>query len=319
MGAEKLSSRAIQGMFFERLAQNTGAAWLDAVSILVNSDQDSEEYPWLGMTPQMREWVGGRNAKGFKENGITIVNKHYEATIEFLIKELRRDKTGQVRARINELADRAQSHWAKLLSTLIVNGESTVCYDGEYFFDTDHSEGSSGTQSNDLSVDISALATSVHGTTTNPSAGEMSISIQLAVQAILGFKDDQGEPFNESASDFLVMGPPSLQGPILAAINNQFLASGELNTIITSAGDLFRIRPVINPRLSSWTEQFAVFRADGATKPFIRQEETPVVLKVKDENSEFAFDNDMVQYGIDTWRNVDYGMWQHACLVTMID
>ena len=49
-------------------------------------------------------------------------------------------------------ADRTVSHWASLLSTLIVNGESATCYDEQYFFDTDHSEGESGTQSNVISA-----------------------------------------------------------------------------------------------------------------------------------------------------------------------
>lgn len=36
------------------------------------------------------------------------------------------------------------------------------------------------------------------------------------------------------------------------------------------------------------------------------------------EESEFAFDNDAIQLGIDTWRNVGYGRWQGAVLNTLI-
>jgi phage major head subunit gpT-like protein len=50
----------------------------------------------------------------------------------------------------------------------------------------------------------------------------------------------------------------------------------------------------------------------------IRQNEMDPVLKLKDENSEFAFDNDAIQIGIDAWRGADYGLWQRACYVTMI-
>jgi phage major head subunit gpT-like protein len=42
-----------------------------------------------------------------------------------------------------------------------------------------------------------------------------------------------------------------------------------------------------------------------------------VQLKVKGSGSEYEFDNDAHQYGIDTWRNVGYGMWQNSCLVTL--
>src|SRR6056297_407413 len=150
MGIDRITERQIIGSFYKTLSQDTGASWINGVSNYFASDQASEEYAWLGMSPTMREWVGGRNAKGFRENGLTIKNKHFEATLEYLVRDLRRDKTGQVMARINELARRTNAHWASLLSTLIINGESTECYDGQSFFDTDHEEGDSGTQSNDI-------------------------------------------------------------------------------------------------------------------------------------------------------------------------
>ena len=77
---------------------------------------------------------------------------------------------------------------------------------------------------------------------------------------------------------------------------------------------------MVNPRLTaaSWTDEFVTFRTDGSVKPLIRQEETEPVVKVKDENSEYAFDNDAIQIGIDTWRNVGYGRWQGAVLNTLI-
>ncbi len=158
MSAKGLSSRAIIGRFYQRLEQNPGLEWVNALSNYFSSDQESETYKWLGQVPVMREWIGGRQAKGFRENGITIENKHFEATLELLVRELRRDKTGQVMVRVDELADRTNAHWAKLLSELIINAEIQICYDGQYFFDTDHTEGDSGAQSNKLSIDISGSA-----------------------------------------------------------------------------------------------------------------------------------------------------------------
>lgn len=313
MSAKGLSSRAIIGEFYRALNAGTGAAWIGALSMLFTSDQESETYQWLGQTPAMREWIGGRHAKGFRENGITIENKHYEATLEVLVREMRRDKTGQVMLRVRELAARTNSHWASLLSTLIINGESTVCYDGQFFFDTDHSEGDSGTQSNDISVDISALAAPVHGgAVTSPGVSEFQQSVLKGVAQIQGFVDDQGEPMNEGAMDFLVMVPTSLGYIAMNAL------SVPRESDLEAAGfNGLRITPAINPRLSSWTDKFAVFRTDSDVKPFIRQQETEVMLKAKAEGSEFEMDNDAHQYGVDTWRNVGYGYWQDACLVTM--
>lgn len=312
MGAGTLTSRAIIGEFYKTLNAGAGAPWINPISMYVKSDQESETYAWLGMAPTLREWIGGRNAKGFKENGIEIKNKHFEATLEVLVRELRRDKSGQVMIRIRELARRANTHWASLLSTLIINGESTVCYDGQYFFDTDHSEGDSGTQSNDLSVDISTLPALVHGSTTQPSPEELQQSVNQAISAIMGFKDDQGEPMNEDASQFLVMVPQSLH-----IIANTALTMPHGTGVSEQSRHQVQVVCVPNPRLT-WTDKFAVFRTDGEVKPFIRQEETGAIMKAKAEGSEFEFDNDMHQYGVDTWRNAGYGYWQHACLVTMV-
>jgi phage major head subunit gpT-like protein len=316
MGTQTLSSRAIIGEFYRRLEQDLGASWIPAVSMLFTSDQSSEEYRWLGQSPAMREWIGGRNAKGFLENGITIANKHFEATLEVLLRDLRRDKTGQIMVRIGELAERANAHWASMLSTLILNGASTTCYDGQYFFDTDHADpGASYTtaQSNSISVDISALPASVHGSTTAPSVEELQQSVLSGITQILTFRDNQGEPMNENARSFLVMVPPGFGFVGRAALAMPGAAGP---TAQNALGD-FNIALAVNPRLSAWTAQFAVFRADGSVKAFIRQQEQEVQVRAKAENSEFEFDNDAHQYGIDAWRNVGYGYWQHGCLVTM--
>lgn len=317
MGAEVLSSRAVIGMFYEELNAAMAASWISRIGMHFNSDQDVETYPWLGMTPAMREWIGGRQAKGFISNAIEVRNKHYEATIQFLLKDLRRDKTGQVRVRIGELAERAATHWASLLSTLITGGAATVCYDGQYFFDTDHADPGAdyGTsQSNAISVDISALPTQVHGAVAAPSVEEMGQSILSGVSTVQGFLDDRGEPINEMAKSFLVMVPTSLHQVAVNALAQPAIAGAAVQK---ASADL-SIEVVNNPRVNTWTDKFAVFRTDGRQKPFILQEETGVQLKAKAEGSEFEFDNDAHQYGIDSWRNVAYGQWRHGALVTMI-
>lgn len=312
----QLSSRAVIGMFYERLNANPGSNWIDPISMLINSDQESETYAWLGQVPQMRQWIGGRQPKSLREIELTIRNVHYEASLDILVRWLRRDKSGQVQIRINELADRTNSHWASLLSTLIINGESTVCYDGQYFFDTDHSEGASGSQSNDLSIDISTLGAVLHGASAAaPSAEELQQVVLQCITAIQGFKDDQGEPMNEGASSFLVMVPTTLAMMATNALLVPMLASGQSNVVQNMGG--LNLSIATNPRLT-WTDKLAVFRTDGATKPFIRQQETEVQVKAKAEGSEYEFDNDAHQYGVDAWRNVGYGYWQHACLATMV-
>ena len=315
MGIDRITERQVIGTFYQALKQNTGAEWINGVSNYFTSDQASEEYAWLGHSPVMREWVGGRNAKGFTENNLTIKNKHFESTLEVLVKDLRRDKTGQVMARIQELARRTNSHWASLLSTLIINGAATECYDGQYFFDTDHEEGDSGAQSNDIEVDISGLPVATAGTTTAPSIAEFQFAIAKGIQQIVGFVDNQGEPMNSDASRFMVMVPTVFMNTAYQAVATPAQVA-ETQSALQAMKSQFGIDVVVNPRLT-WTEAFALFRTDSFIKSFIRQEEKGVELKVKGYGSEYEFDNDAHQYGVDTWRNVGYGYWQNSCLVTL--
>ena len=319
MSLAELSSRAIIGRYYKRLNQKSGMAWVEAVSNYFTSDQESETYKWLGQAPVMRDWVGGRQAKGFTTNGLTIENKHFEATLEIPLVDLRRDKTGQIEVRINELADRTNSHWAGLLSRLIINGESVVCYDGQYYFDTDHKANNSGIQSNKIQVDLTSLTGQIDGGAVGdvnlPSEAALRIAILQTIQQILSFKDDQGEPMNENASKFLVVVPTSMWYLAKSAVSVPLTVGGSSNMI--KVLDEVDISISQNPRLN-WSDRFAVFRTDSSVKPFIRQEEKNVQLKAIAEGSELEFKHDKHWYGVDTWRNVGYGFWQHACLTQII-
>lgn len=319
MSLAELSSRAIIGRYYKRLNQKSGMDWVEAVSNYFTSDQESETYKWLGQVPVMRNWIGGRQAKGFTTNGLTIENKHFEATLEIPLVDLRRDKTGQITVRINELADRTNSHWAQLLSKLIINGQSTVCYDGQYYFDTDHKDGKSGEQSNKIQIDLTVFAEQIDGgkvgDPTHPSEAALRLAILKTIQQILSFKDDQGEPMNENAQKFLVVVPTSLWYLAKSAIAVPLTVGGATNMV--KVLDEVDISISQNPRLS-WDDTFAVFRTDSSVKPFIRQEEKNIQLKAIAEGSELEFKHDKHWYGVDTWRNVGYGFWQHACLTQII-
>jgi phage major head subunit gpT-like protein len=312
-----LNSRAVLGMYCARLENPLAAGWIDGVSNLFGSDQASEQYPFLGQVPRFREWIGGRQAKGLRANELTIRNRHYEATLEIALRDLRRDKTGQLQARISEFADEGDAHWGTLVSALIQNGASTVCYDGQYFFDTDHAEGDSGTQDNDIQVDISAVPGAGNDNTPAfPNAAQMQAAIIKGIAQTLSFKDDRGRPMNSNARAFLVTVPIGLWMPAVGALGTLTTAAMTQNLNPNLIANL-RVDVQMVPELT-WTDSFAVWRTDAAIKGLIRQSETEPMVKMKDESSEFAFDNDAIQLGVDAWRGADYGLWQRACYVTMI-
>jgi len=212
---DKIGVRGVFGFFFEALEQTTGAKWIPDLSNTFESNQDIETYAGLGMSPTMREWLGAKQVKNLKELFVQIANRDFEATLRFKNKDLRRDKTGQVRARIGDFAQRALAHDALVMSAIIDGGTSTTIaipgsssqtiasYDGQPLWSSSHTIGSQALN-NIVSPSIATAATYLGtnvgtGSTTNPSPAMMAYSIQLALNALYGFKDDQGQPLNEFA------------------------------------------------------------------------------------------------------------------------
>ncbi len=303
---EKITTRSVIGMIAAGLDTGPSTMVL-SLAMKMTSDQGIEEYAWLGNAPGLREFVDGRSPAELRENSFKISNKDYEGSIKVKPKDLRRDKSAQIRQRLNQLTSRANDHPAKLLSTLILNGASSVCYDGQYFFDTDHLEGDSGTQSNSIQYDVT--------TTTAPTSDEFGDAIMAAITQILGFLDDRGEPMNQSAREFMVMVPVVFTKAANKAVNAALSAAGATSTL--AALPDFKITVVPNPRLT-WTTKFAVFRVDGDVKPFILQEEVPATPVALDETSEYCVVNGECLFGVDWAGNVGFGFWQGAVLVTFI-
>ncbi len=299
-----LSSRAVIGRFFRQLEEFASEAWWTKLAVHFPSSQASETYRWLGMVPQVREWVGGRQVQPLRGNGLTILNKTWESTIRVDADELRRDKTGQMMLRVSELARRVATHPNKLLTTLIETGDASECYDSFNFFDSAHAEGVSGTQSNLIALDVTAP--------TAPTEAEMYAAIVKAITQMLTYRDDQGEPLNDGAAEFLVMVPMGFLAPTLLALSGQTL---DATSNPLASGKPFKVTWVANTRLT-WTSRFVVFRTDGTARPFIFQEELPVQMQVLAEGSELEVNENQHQYGVKAVHAAGYGMWQSACQVT---
>lgn len=308
---DKITTRGLMGDFYLALEQAAESSWVGNVAARVNSDQELEEYAWLGQSPVYREWIGGRQGKTLREDGQYIRNKTREVSLSISVDDLRRAKYGQLQMRIRDLAERTIAHPARLLSTLILSGESATCYDGQFFFDTDHSEGDSGTLSNDITSSASTPAA--------PTAGEMESGVLKTIETMMGFKDDQGEPINENARSFTLMVPVPYFKSAAAAIGSTVIVDGSTsrtNTLMTlgSMGG-YNINLAVNPRLT-WTTKMAVFRADGSAAPFIHQVELEDEDISLDENSEYAKTHNQVLLGLKRSDNVGFGFWQYGCLCT---
>lgn len=297
-----LSDAALLGVSYAAL-EAANASWAGQLMTTIDSNQETETLAWLGNVPGMREWIGGKQAKTMLVHQYSISSKDWESTVEYHRRDLAEDKTGQLQSRLNEQMTRALGHRTKLLSQLIANGATAVCYDGHYFFDTNHVDGDSGQMSNNIQFDVT--------TPDGPTAGEMERAILASIQQLFTFKDDQGEPINENAADFLIIGPAKYMSAALAATTSPTVIDGTASrtNLIQNSG-AFKIRYVPNARLTG--NKFATFRVDGGVKPFINLEREPLEISVLGEGSDFYFETHRKRVSVTSAGNVGYGLWQHA-------
>ena len=104
----------------------------------IYSESPEETYILLTGFGQMREWVGDRVIRSLAAHGFTIRKKDWEYTISVHRDEILFDKLNLVRPRIQNMADLAARHRDQLVVDLLIGGFQNLCYDGQYFFDTDH-------------------------------------------------------------------------------------------------------------------------------------------------------------------------------------
>jgi phage major head subunit gpT-like protein len=111
------------------------------MAMKTTSSASDETYGWLGSFPNMREWLGDRVINNLRAHSYTVKNKLFEMTVEINRIDLEDDRIGIYGPMMRELGRAAAVHPDMIVSDLLRNGTSLLCYDGQYFFDTDHPVG----------------------------------------------------------------------------------------------------------------------------------------------------------------------------------
>lgn len=110
----------------------------DQVAMLVNSTSSDMKYGWLGQSTRFREWLGDRVIQNLKEHSFAIINKSFENTVGVKATAIKDDELGVYAPLFQQMGHDAAMHPDELVFGLLPLGFTTICYDGQYFFDTDH-------------------------------------------------------------------------------------------------------------------------------------------------------------------------------------
>jgi phage major head subunit gpT-like protein len=227
------------------------------ISMVRPSTKRSEDYAWLGAVPGMREWLGDRRFEQLRAATFAVENKPFESSIAVDKDDIEDDNVGMYADLAAIQGEECAKHPDELVLDCIVNGNTLPVYDGQYFFDTDHSFGDSGTQS--------------------PTAVEFKAAVEYGIRTILGFKNDQGKHFHRGIIK-------RVNGiALLVPLNMREAAYGAFESIIISnSSNVIIDKPEIYP-VPSLTDDdvFYVLWTWGIVKPIVYQIRRPLQRSVE--------------------------------------
>ena len=124
---------------------NAAPMWSQCAS-LVPSNTAEQKYGWLGRITKFREWIGERQLQNLVAHDYAIKNKTWEDSVKVSRDEIEDDQYGVYSPVAQQIGQDAALHPDELVFGLLKAGFTTPCYDGQYFFDTDHPVGAPGNQ-----------------------------------------------------------------------------------------------------------------------------------------------------------------------------
>jgi phage major head subunit gpT-like protein len=110
----------------------------EKIAMTVPSTSRDETYAWMGNLPSMREWIGPRVVNNLSAYGFTLKNRKFESTVSVARDDFEDDRLGTFKPAFAEMGSMARRHPDELVFSLLKTGFTSLCYDGQAFFDTDH-------------------------------------------------------------------------------------------------------------------------------------------------------------------------------------
>lgn len=282
-------------------AYESFAPWSSSVATEMPSKTKQNTYAWLARLPRLREWLGERLVHSLSTHDYTVVNRKFEDTYGIPTTAIDDDEYGLYSPAMAMLGEQSKKWQDDLVVDALANGESRLCYDGQYFFDTDHpvdmKRPALGVQQNYWSSGM-ALTLANYGTVRS---------------TMMRYKGEDGRPIG--APPNILMVPPELEVAAKAIVNpttglgtlGGMTMVGSVENPYAGTADVF-----VNPELTDTTAWY-LLATKKIIKPIIIQVRKPPVLVAKtsltDEN---VFNHDEFIFGVDARGNAGYGLWFQA-------
>lgn len=266
-------STGFKALFTETF--NNTVSESETLATRINSADLQETYPWLGDIPDMIEWVGDRTVKELKDHSYTLVNKKYESTVKIPKEYVEYDKASIFAPAIKMMAENAKKFGGKLVTDMLLAGDTKLAYDGVAFFGT-HTVGS------DSYANKSTLVLNED-------------NLNAAYDFMLSIKNDAGRGLGVKPN-LLVVGPAQ-----------RSLAHKLINLDSNGTNSTYKLLDLlVLPEITG--TKWYLFDTTKAIKPFVLQVAKDGIFE--ENTTEQLFMSGNILYGTESFMNAGYALWQ---------
>jgi phage major head subunit gpT-like protein len=288
--------KGIRALLLSNVAAMSGL--LGRLSMLQSSDSDEESYGWLGEPPRMRE-IGDDDQliyDGMSDAQYDVENKIWAAGLRIPRKHWDDQKGGLIARRVQQLARVAANHVNRLSIQGLIEADTALGYDGVAMVSNSHPARGQQTAAQDNLLGGT-------GTTT----AQIQADIGDAIETILSFIAENGEPYTEEITKVGISYPVAIHRQVLEATKAVMISN--TSNVMSDGGFAFDLVPSARLQADD-VNDFYVWDASVADDlPIIIQERDGLEVSQKLDGDD-AFDNEIYKFKV-RWRgNKANGHWQ---------
>lgn len=297
----QITPAALQATFygFNTIFQNAFASaptYMDALAMDRPSNAKLENYAFLAKLPKFRKWVGERVWHNLNAYNQQIFNEDWDNGFEVERNDIEDDQLGIYTPGIQLLAESGKQLWDDLLVTALQAGDSTVVYDGQYFFDTDHPidkyKPGSATQTN--------LYTSRALTFAN---------YEYVRQEMMSRVGEDGQPLGVVPN--LLVVPPQLEGTGKRIVESDTILENGTGSAGVTNVQKGSAKLLVIPKLANQPTVWYEVDSTKAVKLLVKQIRRAVNFTALDQPTmDNVVNLKKYRYGSDARGAAGYGLWQ---------
>ncbi len=268
-------------------------------TITTLSEGDEVQFIIPGQLGRMRKWLGERVVQNMNAQDTKFKVDDFEATVEVQRNHIEDDKLGIYAPMIKDLGTQSAYLWDDLATDALLLGHQTLCYDGQYFFDTDHPQ----------DIANSGSPSQVNLFTSRPLT-EANYAYVRAQGALL--KGPDGRALRVRY-DTLVVGP-SKEVEARRIVQSKQSADpttgGPRDNVLEGTASVLVLPEITN-------DDWYLLATSMALKPIlIAKRKEPTLVRKDQANDESVFWRKKYHYGVDARGVAAYGPWWTALKAT---